>query len=196
MGLKSEEVLNLNYETGFILKTDTSGNVSATSKSGNTNEKTMQIELSDNGQDPDGSVSGFIHTHYNGLLPSFSIEDIKALNGAYQWRDYRNKPLKDLTAMVVSQSGIFALVIEDINVFRTEGFKLHTSEFSSIKNDIDKKIEEETDGNNDVSLRNLIDKVLPNYGLKLYKASEDLSSWSEVKPETTNTTNITTEPCN
>ena len=97
---------------------------------------------------------------------------------------------------MVTSSGVFAMLIDDVSIFGPEGRKLHNAEFFSIKDMVDREIEKGTRSNNDISLINLIDKVLPNYGLKLYKASEDLSSWGEVKPQTNNTTNITTEPCN
>ena len=194
--LKTTENLNLNYEKGFILKTDNTGSLTATPKNGNPNQNSMQVELSSNGEEPDGSVSGFIHTHYNGLLPAFSIGDIKTLNGAYQWRKYKNKPLKDLTVIVVTQSGVFALVIKDESAFETEGRKLHTSEFEDIKNEAEKDIAKKTKSNYQRSIRNLIDVILPTYGLDLYKANEDLTSWNKVNPDPNNKDNTITTPCN
>lgn len=191
--LKTPATLNLDYEKGFDLTTDDTNSLSATPNNGDAGNTNIDILIPE-----DGSMSGFIHSHYNGLSPVFTIDDIKTLNGIYQWRKYRGKPLKDLTAIVVSQGGVYALVIDDESAFATEGYKLQTADFLTPKTGIKAKFNEKLKGTHTIEKveRLMVDNGLPTYGLSMYKASNDLTSWSKVEPNPNNGNNTITTPCN
>jgi hypothetical protein len=189
--LNTDAKLSLNYEKGYQFTTADDGSISSTQIDGNPNENSIQVLLNDQ-----GTVTGFVHVHYDGLVPNFSIDDIKTFNGMYQWRKFKGKPLKDLTIMVISRSGVYALVIDDESKFATEGFKLHEAGFGTIKEEYEDIFDKET--NPEKVERFMIDDnlTLSNYGLTLMKAKDDLSGWQKVEPHPTNSNKTTYEDCN
>ncbi|WP_298423728.1 hypothetical protein [uncultured Kordia sp.] len=191
--LKLPATLNLNYEKGFDLKDDGSG-LQLTPNNGTPGNTHIRVRI-----DPEnGSTTGFIHSHFNGvdMTPLFTIEDIKTFNGIYQWRTYRGKPVKDLTAVVVSQGGVYAVVIKDYTKFAIEGRKLHTEEFIAKSEKYYEDYPEDTNlMQHTVTIENLVIKKLDTYGVALYKANADLSGWNELTVNAQTNETVST-PCN
>lgn len=190
-GLNTDANLSLNYEKGFQFTTADDGSLSSTAIDGNPNDNSIQVLLNDQ-----GTITGFVHTHYDGLVPNFSIEDIRTFNGMYQWRKYNQKSLRDLTIMVISRGGVYALVIDDENKFATEGYKLHEPEFVNIKTEYEDVFDSQTDAEKVERLMISDINTLSKYGLSLMKANDDLSGWQKVKPHPTNSNKTTYEDCN
>lgn len=189
--LNTDANLSLNYEKGYQFTKTNDGSLIPTAIDGDANDHSIQVLLNDQ-----GTVTGFVHTHYDGLVPNFSIEDIRTFNAMYQWRKFNQKSLGDLTIMVISRGGVYALVIDDEDKFAAEGYKLHESEFKKIKKQYEKVFKKQT--NPEKVERLMIDKdiTLSNYGLSLMKAKDDLSGWQKVEPHPTNSNKTSYEDCN
>lgn len=193
--LNTNTTLNLNYEKGFELAINDDGNLSITPNNGTPESTSITIDVTD-----DGNKIGFIHSHYNGdwMSPLFTLEDIKVLNAMYQWRKYHNKPLKDLTVMVVSPAGVYAVVIKDYTKFEKKANKLHTPR--KLKN-LGYKYRKNYPKPEDKNLMPFADdienevlKQFEKYGLGLFKANDDLSGWNELTLDDNNESTPT--PCN
>ena len=189
--LKTQATLNLSYEKGYDINLDGTS-LSITENNGEPNDTFIKVSVNEQ-----GTTICFIHSHFNGnrMQPQFSIEDIRTLNAIYQYRKYNNKPLDDLTVIVVSQAGVYALVIKDYNVFSSKGNKLHTSKFNNLKYKYEKKFPKVQNLMSEAEdMENIILKNVNSYGLSLFKANDDLSGWKELKINAQNET--TTRPCN
>ncbi|MGB1270115.1 MAG: hypothetical protein ACPG45_10305 [Flavobacteriaceae bacterium] len=199
--LNTNANLSLNYEKGYKFTTPNNGDLDWTEISGNTNENSIEVSVNEEGTD-----TGFVHTHYDGLVPNFSIGDIKTFNALYQWRKFKGKPLRDLTIMLISRGGVYALVIDDEEKFATEGYKLHEPEFESqggIKDQYETNFIKDTNTGvietNPQKVERLMisnNNTLNKYGLFLMKAKDDLSGWQKVEPHPTNINETTYENCN
>jgi hypothetical protein len=192
--LKTPATLSLNYEKGFQISSTSIGGFNTNTIHGNPNQNSIQVAIDTTA----GTVTGFIHTHYNGLVPNFSIGDIKTFSAIYQWRKYRQKPLDQLTIMVVSSGGVYALVIDDESKFSVEGRKLHEPQFGG-KNGIKKTYENiftnQTNASKVERLMIDINNTLSKYGLSLMKAKNDLSGWNKVKINQNNINSTSYEDC-
>jgi len=191
--INNDATFNLDYEKGFNLNDYGNGPI-ATVNNGNAQETSITVLI----DKTNGSSIGFIHTHFNSnkrTSPLFSIEDLRALNAVYQWRKYKQKPLENITVILVSPAGVYAMVIKNYVFFAEEGNNLHTEEFRERR----KKYYEEFP--KDLNLMPHSDKIekvvlkqLKKYGVGLFKANDDLSGWNELTlDEQTNNTIPT--PC-
>lgn len=192
--LNTNANLSLNYEKGFQLNFDTNDNLTALPIDGNPNSTSIQVNI-----DQSGNTIGFIHTHYNGLVPNFSIEDIRTFDAIFAERVENNKTLNELTMILISSSGVYAVLIDDYNKLLTEGGNLHTNEFNKkggIKENYDAVFEYET--NSEKIERLMIDNAntLNKFGLSLMKAKSDLSEWQKVTPDPNNSNKTKYEDCN
>lgn len=188
--LNTPATLNLNYEKGFNIS-DGSSSLNITPNDGSPGNTSIKVRI-----DPEGNLMCFIHSHFNGstMSPLFTIEDLKTLNAMYQYRRSKQKNLDDLTAIVVSSGGVYAMVIKDYTKFAAEGNKLHTGDF---ENKLDEYYENYPKSNlmyHTATIEKLVLKQLTQYGVGLFKANNDLSGWSEL---TLNENNETIpNPCN
>jgi hypothetical protein len=187
--------LNSNVEKGYELSIDENGTMSASLLTGSTTSPTIPITVPEN-----GTMVGYIHTHYDGLTNMFTPEDIRTLSEIFYWRAFRNKSMDELIAIVISQDGVYAMMIEDFAQLESYVVELATpSEFYKE----DTGFKERTNKpflNQDFTYNEIIniftDKITPNLGLGIYKASNDLSTWSKVTPSTNPQNNPTLTPCN
>ena len=192
--LKTPTTLSLNYEKGFQISSTSTGGFNTNPIHGNTNSNSITVTI----DQQNGTTTGFIHTHYNGLVPNFSIEDIKTFSAIYQWRKYRQKPLDQLTIMVVSNGGVYALVIDDESKFSVEGRKLHEPQFAApngIKDNYDKIFSKPASASKVERLMIDNNNTLSKYGLSLMKAKNDLSGWDKVKINQNNSNTTSYEDC-
>ena len=140
-------------------------------------------------------MSAFLHSHFDrpDMLPTFTFEDLMTFNTIYQWRKYRGKSLDNLILMVVTRAGVFAMMIENNPIFDTTGSNLWTDQTVKFRDNFNKGILEKTNlTDDDVIIE--VTKGLANYGIGLYQANLDLSSWNKLTVNANNE-KITT-PCN
>ncbi|MCX8526489.1 hypothetical protein OF897_21480, partial [Chryseobacterium formosus] len=109
------------------------------------------------------------------------------------YRKTNNKPLDKLTIMVISKEGVFALVIDNSTLFYNMGGEMMTN-----REDIEQKYYGNLKKKANVTYNDIIKqvaKVLPSYGISLYKANSGLTNWSKMTYNPT--TNLVDEiPCN
>ncbi|MCX8526499.1 hypothetical protein OF897_21530, partial [Chryseobacterium formosus] len=94
------------------------------------------------------------------------------------YRKTNNKPLDKLTIMVISKEGVFALVIENTTLFYNMGGEMMTN-----RDKLKKEFNGDLDEKANVTYNDIIKqvaKVLPSYGLSLYKANSGLTNWSKM----------------
>jgi hypothetical protein len=189
--LNTDDNLSLNYEKGHQINTADNGDLSAPNINGNPNSTSIQVSVNEQ-----GTVTGFIHTHYDGLVPNFSIEDIRTLDAIFHQRVANNKPITDVIMILVSRGGVYATVISDPNKLLANGGALHTNAFKRIKERYDRLFKK--DQTAEKVERLMIDrrKTLSKYGLSLLKAKSDLSGWQVVKPNPNNSNKTKYEDCN
>ncbi len=189
--LNTPQNLALNYEKGAAIEDDAQGQSQLVTNDGSPGNTYITVLVSETGE-----TTGFVHTHFEGstMLPVFSFEDLKTLASIYQWRAYNNKPLDKVTLMVISTAGVFAMVVEDPNLFLPQTYKIWGAEEEELYNkfygDLKKKVNITYD---DVIKQ--ISKALPTHGVGLYKANADLSSWSRLTYNPTTDT-VQPVPCN
>ena len=127
------------------------------------------------------------------MSPTFTFEDLMTFNSIYQWRKYNEKSLDNLTIMVVSRAGVFAMQIEDEAMFATNRHNLWTDQNSQLRDEFYKSIlEKENLTDEDVIIE--VTKGLAKYGIGLYQANSDLSNWNKITVDENN--NKVTTPCN
>ncbi|PJJ64235.1 hypothetical protein [Chryseobacterium geocarposphaerae] len=189
--LNTDENLALNYEKGALIEDNGQGQSQLIPKDGSPGNTYINVPVSETGE-----TTGFLHTHFEGsdMLPVFSFDDLKTFAAIYQWRSYNGKSLDKLTMMVISKAGVFAMVVEDPNLFLTQTYKIWGEEEEELYNkfygDLKKK------GNivyDDVIKQ--VSKALPTHGIGLYKANKDLGSWSRLTYNSI-TDMVNTIPCN
>ncbi|MBC7523473.1 MAG: hypothetical protein H7239_03435 [Flavobacterium sp.] len=188
--LKTPQVLTLNYEKGFNLVDNAQNETELTQNDGNPNTTFITVIVPE-----DGSMPAFLHSHFNrpDMLPTFTFEDLMTFNAIYQWRKYRGKSLDNLTLMVVTRAGVFAMMIENNPIFDTTGSNLWTDQTVNLRDNFNKGILEKTNlTDDDVIIE--VTKGLANFGIGLYQANSDLSSWNKLTVNANNE-KITT-PCN
>ncbi|MEX2349793.1 MAG: hypothetical protein WD554_02845 [Flavobacteriaceae bacterium] len=191
--LDDPTVFNLDHEKGSHIKDGNGTNLDITSINGNSNSTGVNVRIDDQ-----GNSIVIIHSHFigNRMVPLFTIEDLRTLSAMYLWRKHKNKEVKDLSVIVVSPAGVYAMGIKNYTKFAAEGNKLHTSEFDNIKNDFyedypkDQDLMQHADAIEKISINTLKD----NYGVGLYKANTDLSGWNELTLDENDETQP--NPCN
>jgi hypothetical protein len=192
--LNTNANLSLNYEKGFQLNFDTNDNLTASPIDGNPNSTSIQVNINQS-----GNTIGFIHTHYNGLVPNFSIEDIRTFDAIFAERVENNKTLNELTMILISSSGVYAVLIDDYNKLLTEGGNLHTNEFNKIggiKYKYDNVFRKPMSAEKVERLMVDNANTLNKFGLSLMKAKSDLSGWRKVIPDPNNSNKTKYEDCN
>jgi hypothetical protein len=140
-------------------------------------------------------MTGLVHSHFDrpDMLPTFTFEDLMTFNSIYQWRKYNDKSLDNLTIMVVSRAGVFAMQIEDEAMFATNGYNLWTDQNQQLMDKFNKAIvEKENLTDEDVIVE--VTKGLASYGIGMYQANADLSDWSKLTVDENN--NKISTPCN
>lgn len=187
---KTPQVLNLNHEKGFNLVDNSQNQTQLIQNDGNANSTSITVVVT-----ADGAMTGVVHSHFDrpDMLPTFTFEDLMTFNSIYQWRKYNEKSLDNLTLMVVSRAGVFAMQIEDEAIFATNGYNLWTDQNTQLYNDFYKNVlgrQNLTD--EDVIIE--VTKGLSNYGIGMYEANTDLSNWSKLTVDENN--NKIATPCN
>lgn len=187
----SPQTLNLNYEKGFNLVENAENQIELIQNDGNANTSSITITVPDN-----GSLVAVLHSHYNSpqIQPIFSFEDIVSFNAIFQIRKFNNKSLDKLTLMVVSRAGVFAMIIEDENLFASQCNQIHHS-VENYKNsfaDFYKNLVIKKNVTDDDVIKNAIDKT-NSFGISIYKANSTLSNWDKLSLENNN---IISTPCN
>ncbi|QQV03651.1 MULTISPECIES: hypothetical protein [Chryseobacterium] len=183
--------LALNYERGAIVADNAQGESVVTPIDGNPNETFINVYTP-----PTGEQTAFIHTHFEGstMSPIFSFEDLGVFDAIHFQRFTNNKPLDKLTIMVISKEGIFALRVDNSVRFYNVGGEMMTNRNEMIRKyygDLQEKV--------NVTYGDIIKqvaKVLPNFGVSLYKATDDqLNSWNKVVYDPATDT-VNEMPCN
>ncbi|SDL73042.1 hypothetical protein [Chryseobacterium taihuense] len=189
--LNTPQNLALNYEKGANIEDDAQGQSQLITNDGSPGNSYITVLVSETGE-----TTGFVHTHFVGstMLPVFSFEDLKTLASIYQWRAYNNKPLDKVTLMVISTAGVFAMVVEDPNLFLSQTYKIWGAEEKDLYDEYNKDLLDKGNITYDDVIKQ-VSKVLPTHGVGLYKANPDLSSWSRLTYHPTTDT-VQPIPCN
>ena len=187
---KTPAVLNLNFEKGFNFVDSPTNRPLLVQNDGNPNSTSITVAVPEN-----GTMSGLLHSHFDrpDMLPTFTFEDLMTFNSIFQWRKFNAKPLDNLTVMVVSRAGVFALKIENEAMFDTNGYNLWTDQNENLRDKFYKDLEGAVNlTDNDVIISTI--KSLSKYGVALYQAHSDVSNWSKLTVDANN--NIIPTPCN
>lgn len=187
---KTPQTLNLNFEKGFNFVENPQNQTQLVQNDGNANSTSITVVVTE-----DGAITGLVHSHFDkpDMSPTFTFEDLMTFNSIYQWRKYNEKSLDNLTIMVVSRAGVFAMQIEDEAMFATNGHNLWTDQNSQLRDEFYKSIlEKENLTDEDVIIE--VTKGLAKYGIGLYQANSDLSNWNKITVDENN--NKVTTPCN
>ncbi len=189
--LKTQEVFNLNYEKGYDLCMHDES-LSVVSNDGNENNTSVNVIVPE-----DGSLWGFMHSHYYGLSHIFTIDDLYVFNGMYQWAKYNGAPVNKLTATVVSYSGVYTLFIEDEEKFIEHGNAMHNGDFYTPDTGIKDLFNDKLEGNLSVEKveRIVMDEFL-KYGIAIYKADNNLTNWNKMEPDPNDEVGIVLTECN
>ncbi len=174
--LNTKENLELNYEKGATIADNAQGQSVLTPKDGNPGETFITVYTP-----PTGEQTGFIHTHFEGstMLPVFSFEDLAAFDAIHFYRKTNNKSLDKLTLIVISKAGVFAMVIENSTLFYNMGGKIMTNR-EYMRNKFNGDLREKVNVTYGEVIKQVA-KVLPEYGVSLYKATDDqLNSWNKM----------------
>jgi len=187
---KTPQVLNLNHEKGFNFVDNAQNQTQLVQNDGNANSTSITVVVTE-----DGAMSGLVHSHFDrpDMLPTFTFEDLMTFNSIYQYRKYNNKSLDNLTLMVVTRAGVFAMQIEDEAMFATNGYNLWPAPNQQLMDKFYKAIvEKENLTDEDVIVE--VTKGLASYGIGMYQANADLSDWSKLTVDENN--NKISTPCN
>ncbi|MGI9652448.1 hypothetical protein [Chryseobacterium sp. RLHN22] len=183
--------LALNYERGAIVADNAQGESVVTSVDGNPGETLINVLTP-----PTGEQTAFIHTHFEGstMLPIFSFEDLGVFDAIHFRRFTNNKPLDKLTIMVISKAGVYALLVDNSTRFYNAGGEMMTNRDNLYKQYYGKLPQLVNVTYNDI-IKQVV-SVLPEFGLSLYKATDDqLNGWNKmVYDPATDTVNEI--PCN
>jgi hypothetical protein len=101
LGLSSPNVTSLNYEKGFIVTKNSSGGFMYTAVSGASNSQSISYTMNN-------PTIGFIHTHYDGLSPIPSPDDILTIYN--QVMSYVNA-----NAVVTDMASEFSMIVISSN---------------------------------------------------------------------------------
>ena len=187
---KTPQVLNLDHEKSFNFVDNAQNQTQLVQNDGNANSTSITVEVTE-----DGAMTGLVHSHFDrpDMLPTFTFEDLMTFNAIYQRRKYNNKSLDNLTIMVVTRAGVFAMQIEDEAMFATNGYNLWTDQNQQLMDKFNKAIvEKENLTDEDVIVE--VTKGLASYGIGMYQANADLSDWSKLTVDENN--NKISTPCN
>ncbi|QQV03228.1 MULTISPECIES: hypothetical protein [Chryseobacterium] len=181
----------MNYERGAIVADNAQGESAVTPIDGNPNETFIKVLTP-----PTGEQKAFIHTHFEGstMSPIFSFDDLGVFDAIHFQRFTNNKPLDKLTIMVISKAGIFALRVDNSVRFYNAGGEMMTNE-EVMRKEFNGDLQEKVNVTYGDVIKQVA-KVLPEFGLSLYKATDDqLNSWNKVvyDPATDTVNEI---PCN
>ena len=190
VNFNTPSVLNLNYEKGFDFVENADGNLSYNPIDGNPGQTGIDFKI-----DANGNTIGFIHSHFDkpNMSPIFTIEDIKSFNAIDIFRSTRGKTRTNTCLMLVSRAGVFALVIEDFTLMKNYGDKLHDPEdFEELKKEYNGRTS--TMLTDDDVIKQVL-KILPKYGVGLYKANDNLDGWNKLSYNP-NSNSIIPIPCN
>ncbi|WP_394973257.1 hypothetical protein [uncultured Croceitalea sp.] len=138
-------------------------------------------------------IDGFVHSHYNGLLPVFSGSDLKVIYDLHKQGKIRK--WKTFTAYLVTNGTTYALKIDDIDDFlafgdvrfKTTGFfQLFEAQYAAKINTTN------TNGQNELAFANLIKES----GLKLFKGNPlNFGTWTSITSNSAET-GIINDNCN
>jgi hypothetical protein len=185
---KSPQVLDLDFEKGMVYNDNNINN--PLQVDGNPNSTSINFVISG-----DGSMIIVLHSHFDEphMLPTFTFEDLMVFNQLYQYRKYNQKPLDKLTLMVVTRAGVFAMRIEDEGAFAANGYNLWTNQNAQLRTKFyENMLAKQNLTDEDVIIE--VTKNLANYGVGMYQANADLSSWSKLSVDANN--NKVEIPCN
>jgi hypothetical protein len=187
--LNNNTTLTLNYEKGFEYKDDANGISQPTPKNGTPGETGINIAIPAN-----GTMNFVLHSHYSepGMMPCFTFDDLFVFRKIQYYKKLNNKPLDKLTYMVVTQAGVFAMVIEDETALENLLVSLQGSAFAKAKREFYKKFPKSEDSDADY-IKSLINS-LEVFGVGLYMANDDLNNFSKLTLNDNN--NIVPNPCN
>lgn len=166
-------------EKGYLLTENTDGTINETYVEGNAGEKEMSLSVPN-------AVDGFIHSHYLGLLSTFSVSDLASLSWIY-----KNGKIKNVNTFVfglVTASGTkYILTIDNISQFNTfaSGLLNSNNQFTEKDKNIHEtyyneilKISPASNGSVNEQ-RFLAFLETTNSGLKVLKSDDDnFNNWS------------------
>lgn len=187
--LQNPSYLNLNYEKGFQFN-DNESPINVDGAPGTTG---ITFQLNDQ-----GTVFAIVHVHFDrpDMSPCFTVEDLQALNGIYQWRASVNKPIEDVILIVITRAGTFSMVVENPLRFA----QANNLQDAALKEDLFDKFNNtilDIDNPTDEKVIAMVAKNLAIYGVGLFKANEDLSGWSKINPVINEEEiSFTLTPCN
>ena len=174
--LNTSANLSLNYEKGAIITEDSQGNTTLNPKDGNAGQSSIVVETP-----PDGNVMIYMHTHFNGteMMPTFTFDDLATFDAMHYWRFVNNKPIDKVTMYVITSEGTFAMIIDNSIRFHNMGGKIMTARLL-----MEKEFTGDLKDNPNVTVNDYVKqvaKMLPNYGISLYKAEDTtLNNWKKV----------------
>ncbi|NMR35907.1 hypothetical protein HIO71_17145 [Chryseobacterium aquaticum] len=191
VSLNTPANLNLTYEKGATITDDAQGNITMTTKDGSPGNTFIQFEVPATGE-----MIVYLHTHFNGtnMMPVFTFEDLMTFASMYQYRVYNHKPVTKLTMYVISPSGVFAMVIEDLAKFDTDAYRVWGEERDFLEAEYYADLKKNPTNTIENVIKE-ISKSLPKFGIGLYKANANLTGWSRLTYDP-NTNQTTAVPCN
>ena len=187
--LNSNATLSLNYEKGFEYKDDANGISQPTPKNGIPGQTGIEIAIPFS-----GSLNFVLHSHYSapGMMPCFTFEDLLVFSKIHKYKKDNNKPLDKITYMVVTQAGVFAMVIENESALENFLLSIDNTSLEKVAKKFYQKYPKNEDSD-DEYVKSVI-KSLDTFGVGLYKANDDLSNWNKLTVNANN--NIVPNPCN
>lgn len=181
----------------------------------NSNANAYVINLLPNSPNP--AIYAAVHTHQDNdsQTPMFSFNDLMILYKMYISTNHDNQPNVTFI-LTLPNSSTFAIKIDNINTFKDFlNSILLDSDVNEQKTESD-KIKKRNSifhnmccsdcnvGNTSISGNNYDNKfiagfltTLNNYGVSLYRATNNITGWEKlIAPTSSSSNNYTTEPCN
>ncbi|NMR33834.1 hypothetical protein HIO71_06375 [Chryseobacterium aquaticum] len=168
--------LNLTFEKGATVTENLQGSTTVNPKDGNAGQSSIVVETP-----ADGSVIIYMHTHFNGteMMPTFTFDDLITFDAMNYWRITNNRPVDKVAMYVITSEGTFAMIIDNSIRFHNMGGKIMTDR-ENMRKEFYGKIKQQ----NNVTVNDYIKqvaKVLPDYGISFYKATDaTLNNWKKV----------------